>query len=255
MQSCKQRGGILKRRRRISISSKSARGNNSTSTGQISSGDAEIARQPHGETQGKEPARGFRGDPSIEFQTLSNEDDDITQNMCSKFKNVVSKLNNFESVVQFAACSGTIVCGPSFTSVMMVKCPKMFVNHQIHKTETTVEIVQTRLQDLTNFEAEFDGISLRQNCHTKPWNVFLSPLESLVGNLLRFRICIVWERTTSLQTRHVRQSYLKWDPMTFMDKYENTGRPVQFHSHIFSGHKTIQTMTETPNVLGVHGTV
>ena len=174
--------------------------------------------------------------------------------MCSKFKKVVSKLNNFEFFVHFGTCSGTIVCGPSFTSVMMVKCSKMLVNHQIHKTQTTVEIVQTRLQDLTNFEAEFDGISLRQNCHTKPWNVS-SPLESLVGNILRFRICIEWEIITSLQTRHVRKSYLKWDPMTFMDKYENTGRPMQFHSHIFSGHKAIQTMTETQNILWIHGTV
>ena len=35
-----------------------------------------------------------------------------------------------------------------------------------------------------------------------------------------------------------------WDPMTFMRKYDITGRPVQFHWLIFSGHTAIQIMRD-----------
>ena len=33
-----------------------------------------------------------------------------------------------------------------------------------------------------------------------------------------------------------------WGPTTFMEKYDITGRPVQFHWLIFSGHTAIQLM-------------
>ena len=45
-----------------------------------------------------------------------------------------------------------------------------------------------------------------------------------------------------------------WDPMTFIDKFDITGRPVQFHWHICSGHTRLQVMHErNSNILGIHG--
>ena len=41
---------------------------------------------------------------------------------------------------------------------------RVLVNHQIHKTQTIVDTVQARLQDVTNVAAKFCGI--RKSIHT-----------------------------------------------------------------------------------------
>ena len=78
----------------------------------------------------------------------------------------------------------------------------MLVNHQVRKTQTMIETVQARLEDLSNVAAEFDGFSLRQNWKTESWHD-LSLLKSLVGNLLRTGVHVfsdsvygMWEITT-----------------------------------------------------------
>ena len=43
------------------------------------------------------------------------------------------------------------------------------------------------------------------------------------------------------------------DPTTFIEKDDITGRPVQFHWHIFSGHTAIHIMREIQRFLGIHG--
>ena len=44
-----------------------------------------------------------------------------------------------------------------------VKVKRILVNHQIHNTQTIIETVQARLQDLTTVAAEFYGISSWQH--------------------------------------------------------------------------------------------
>ena len=61
--------------------------------------------------------------------------------------------------------------------------------------------------------------------------------------LRRCAMCEKEENTIANLARATKFSEL-WDPTTFMDKYDVTGRPVPFHWHIFSGHTTIQLKRE-----------
>ena len=95
------------------------------------------------------------------------------------------------------------------------KVKRSLVNHQTHKTQTIIETVQTRLQELTKVATEFFGISSWQARQTQSGNVF-SLLESHARNLLATDVHVfsdsvlfVWETTAHLQTKHGRQNSLK----------------------------------------------
>ena len=66
-----------------------------------------------------------------------------------------------------------------------------------------------------------------------PGNIFL--LESPVGRLVRTHVhvlsdCVVCGNNDAIANESwVTQLSEAWDPMTFIDKYDITGRPVQFH--------------------------
>ena len=62
-------------------------------------------------------------------------------------------------------------------------------------------------------------------------------------------MCEEEENTIANLARATKVSEL-WDPTTFMDKYDVTGRPVPFHWPIFSGHTTIQLKREIQTILG-----
>ena len=57
-------------------------------------------------------------------------------------------------------CSSTAVCGPYFAWVRNTKFKITLENHQIHKTQTIIKNVHTKLQDLSSVAAELRGISV-----------------------------------------------------------------------------------------------
>ena len=131
------------------------------------------------------------------------------------------------------------------------------MGHQIHKTQTIIVTLQARLEDLTDVAAEIYGISLLQNWQTESWTIFCL-LKSPMGSLLRtestcnLRLSIVCVEKNNAIANEASTAKLSevWDPMTFTDKFDITGRPVQFHWHILSALTAIQIMREILTLLG-----
>ena len=130
------------------------------------------------------------------------------------------------------------------------------MNHQIPKTQTIIEAVRTRLEHLKNNAFKFFGISLRYDWDTESCN-HSSLVEQPDGQQLRTEVrvfsdsamCAGNKKAYPNQTWATRLSEL-WESSTFMDKYDITGRPVQFHLHKFSGHTVIQIKREIQTFLG-----
>ena len=79
-------------------------------------------------------------------------------------------------------------------------------------------------------------------------------LESTRGRPLRTdgHVSSDWRGNINASTNEAWATKLSevWSPMTFIDKYDITGRPVQFPWHIFPGHTAIQIMREVQTFLG-----
>ena len=135
------------------------------------------------------------------------------------------------------------------------KFKQFLVNHQIDKTHTIIETVQARLQVLTNVATEFNGVSLWQNWQTEYWK-HLSLLEPPKGSLLRTCVhvlsdsplCVGGHNATANEAWATKTSEVQ-DPMTFIDKYDITGRLVQCHKHQISGQTAIQITREIQTFL------
>ena len=104
----------------------------------------------------------------------------------------------------------------------------ILVDHKNHKTQTVIENVQARLQDLTNVAAEFNGISVWQNWQTEFWNNSCL-MDSPMGNLVRTDVHVfsdsvlcVGNFTTPLQASHGRQDHRSAES-------DNTHKQVRYH--------------------------
>ena len=183
------------------------------------------------------PAPKPLGDPSIAFQPSSDEGEDmkdhIIRNMCSSLETstswiistdgrltmLVRRASFDQDILQFDAISfsdgdkkfmNDCMWAVFYLSEEGDTRERILVNHQIHRTQTIIETAHARPQDLTNVAAEFSAISFGKIGKQNPGIIFL---DSSVGN-----------NAIPLQAWATRLSEV-WDPTTFMDKYDITGRP------------------------------
>ena len=83
------------------------------------------------------------------------------------------------------------------------------------------------------------------NYHLSKTLAKFSEMEQLFGQLLRTEFHVF---SDSVLCRATKFSEF-WDSSTFMDKYDITGRPVQFHWHTFSSHTALQFKKEIQTFL------
>ena len=64
------------------------------------------------------------------------------------------------------------------------------------------------------------------------------------------KLCIVYGNNNAIANKARATASEVWDPMTVIDKYDITGRPVQFQWHMVAGHPAIQSMREIQTFFG-----
>ena len=101
------------------------------------------------------PARKYRKDPSIEFQTLRSEDQDlkdhIIQNMWLNCVKNVNKLDNFPvNEAIWSMFRNGCMWAVFYLSEEGENVKRIMVTRHSHKTQTIIETVQVRLQNLKN---------------------------------------------------------------------------------------------------------
>ena len=92
---------------------------------------------------------------------------------------------------------------------------------KIHKTQTIIETMRSRIQDLTNVAAEIYGISLWQNWQAESWNNL--SLRKAVHVFSDSVLC-VGNNNAIANEAWARELSEVWDPMTFKDKHHITGQ-------------------------------
>ena len=112
----------------------------------------------------------------------------------------------------------------------------MFMNDCMwSQNSNNIETAQALLQALRDAAGEFYGINMEQNWKTEWW-ISLSLLEPPTGSVLR---------TDALCSNETWSTKIfDYEPREFEDKYDLTGRQVQFHWHIFTGSTACQIMRE-----------
>ena len=154
---------------------------------------------------------------------------------------------------QFGVCAWTIASGPPFTWVKKVKDSReLWWIIKFPKHRQLLKLCEQDLNTSQNNALEFCWILSRQNWEQ---NLGINPsmLEQPIGQLLRtevhvfsdFVLCVCNNNAFPNQT-WATKLYEVWDSSTLMDSFDITGRPLQFHWHIFSGHTANQIKREIP---------